>query len=83
MGGINIKKSEALSSEALSIKIQCDVCWNRQGKIFWSTFLHNLHLKQKGIQLSLVDVCLNVGFFLLLMKVEYPTLLIHCNIIAM
>ena len=71
MGDINIKKSEAL--EVLSMKVQCDVCWNRhifqwlcslkRSKIFRSTSLHHLHLKENGIELSFVGRCLNGRVF--------------------
>ena len=70
MGGINIKKSEAL--EILSKKIQCDIFWNspniqwlsflRQGKNFRSFFSsHHLHPKENCIQLSCV--CRGLKFY--------------------
>ena len=58
MGGINIKKSEAL--EVLSMKIQYYVCWNRH--IFqWLSFLFTLVTSDwECIQFSCVGKCLKV-----------------------
>ena len=61
MGGINIKKSKTL--EVLSMKIQCDVRWNRftfqclnflrRGRISPSSYyLHHFHPKENDIQLQ-------------------------------
>ena len=52
-------KSEAL--QVLSIRIQYDVYWNRKGKIFWSTSLHQLQPKE-NIPLSCVGRWLNIYF---------------------
>ena len=85
MDGINIKKSEAL--EVLTMKIQCDVCWNRyifqcliflrRDTIFWSTSLHS---KENGIQLLCVGRCFNVYFDVNGGRVS--NLLIHWNSVA-
>ena len=65
MVGINIKNSEAV--EVLSMKIQCNV--PRNPYIFQclkngarSYYLHNLHPREYGIQLSNVGRCLKIYF---------------------
>ena len=82
MGGVKIKKSEAL--EVLSMKIQCDVRCNRyifqllgflrRGKIFWSVPQYLLwdfsSMCRRGRNCSFITIM-------------SPTLLIHWSIVAM
>ena len=88
MDGTNIKKSEALG--VLSMKIQCEVCWNRHifsalssynGTSSSDLLLYTTYTRKRMVHNSHVEDDASMSM-LTLMTVGYPTLLIYCNIVA-